>query len=643
MPSSEHPAARAPVAAVPAGGTAARPGGASAAVFLAHGAALLLFLGFLRFEKALVLKLRLGLAGWIAYFLPEVVFVVLFTGAWMLPALSPRRPLRLTAHAVFGLLLAVVYALALADHVFFLHTGTRLRLELASYAVANLRMLRGLLGWGANGILVSRIVLAVLLALFAVLIGRRRVAPPRRRTVALSMAAAAVLAALPVSGLPVAVASLERSALPEFFGGVWHSLSRAPGGDLDLVAPADLYQPPAVTGRSDDPPDLVLVILESTGASAVPPYDPAAGELAPALAALAGRSVLFEDVYATVTHTSKALIGILCGFFPRFEMPTTESHEDGLPLTCAPELLARQGYRTLFLQTAFGQFENRPGLVRNLGYRAAGFLETLDRGRGFAPTGYLGIDEFAMLEPAVEWAARGGPEPYFLTVLTITPHHPYQVPGTPLTGEWREQYDETIRFQDRFVGALLDGLRENGALDDAVVVVLGDHGEAFGDHGRLQHDAVPYEEVVRVPLLISGPEERVGPPRTVGGLRHQVDLLPTLLDLAGAEWRGVLPGRSLLASDGHPWVFSSCWYEDFCLAMREGDRKVIYHFGRRPTEIFDLAVDPEERNDLAPTLPAAEVQAAERKVLAFQLSIDAFWAEHPAPEGESLWWVEEQP
>ena len=159
-----------------------------------------------------------------------------------------------------------------------------------------------------------------------------------------------------------------------------------------------------------------------------------AGASPPALAELASHAVVFDSVYASVPHTSKALIGILCGMFPHLEMPIVESLEGNVPLACLPGLLAKVGYRSAFLQSALGSFENRPGLVRNLGFGEAAFQETLRKGQLFAREGYLGMDEFAMLKPAVEWAARGGPEPFFLTLLTVTTHHPYEVAGEPGVG-----------------------------------------------------------------------------------------------------------------------------------------------------------------------------------------------------------------
>jgi arylsulfatase A-like enzyme len=321
-------------------------------------------------------------------------------------------------------------------------------------------------------------------------------------------------------------------------------------------------------------------------------------------------------------------------------MPIVESLRGGLPLRCLPHLLSEAGYRTAFLQTAPGGFENRPGLVRNLGYGHAAFGESLLR-PGFERAGYLGLDEHAMIDPVLQWAGRGDGRPFFLTVLTVIPHHPYEVPGAEsYLGESFEQYLETIRHQDRFVGELLRGLDRLGHAENTVVALFGDHGEAFGEHGRRQHDAVPYQEVVRVPLLLIGPERAIGPPRRIGGLRSLLDLAPTVLEVAGVRWRGELPGRSLLSTAGHQRVFSFCWFADFCGAMREGDRATVFHFGRRPTELYDLADDPLQARPVSGQASAAELAAAERRIAAMELSIDELWKSQPIPTGPQDWWRE---
>jgi hypothetical protein len=72
-----------------------------------------------------------------------------------------------------------------------------------------------------------------------------------------------------------------------------------------------------------------------------------------------------------------------------------------------------------------------------------------------------------------------------------------------------------------------------------------------------------------------------------------------VLELLGLRIvHGELPGRSLLSTDGHERLHHSCHYEDHCMALRQGSRKVVYHYGKRPTEVFELKADPLERRDL---------------------------------------------
>ncbi len=607
---------------------------------VAQGAALLALLLLQRIEKILFLRLALTPREWLAALLPELGFVLVWTSGglalgWLLRrSQSVWRVLFLAAH-----LLAM--CLAFIGHVFFLHTGTRLHLDLMVYALRHVKMLQGVLAVGFDGEFYLRLALVALLFLLASLWGRYGAALSARRLARLVGAtAAAGVVALVLPGLLAGrLASLTRSELVAFLP---HGALRGPRAELP--APTEtVYERPLVTGvESARRPNLLLVILESTRTDVVAPYGEGAAALTPAMAATAARGLVFEEVYASVTHTSKALVGILCGLPPRLEIPIFESLRDGLPLGCLPELLGAAGYRTAFMQTALGRFENRPGLVRNLGFQEAAFQETLRRG-GFAELGYLGMDEFAMLEPALAWARRDRARPFFLTLLTVCTHHPYEVPGPSgavFAGEDKSGYLLAIRHQDRFLQSLLAGLAAAPGLADTVVVLLGDHGEAFGEHRRLQHDAVPYEEVTRVPLIVAGPDW-LGPPRRVGGLRHQVDLLPTVLEMAGVSWQGRLPGRSLLSSPGHEAVVSSCWYTDYCLGMRTGSRKVVYHFGEQPTQVFDLSRDPLERDDLAGELPPAELAAAEERVLRWKRGIDAFWAPRRPRDPDAGWWLRE--
>ncbi len=608
-------------------------------IVAAHGALLLALMTWLRLSKARFAGLDPSPQAWLPLMAADVGFVLLLEGVLWLA--SNGRGSRGWSAAVHLVHLPIYLFLAIA-HQFFVNTGYRLPFDVAAYAAGRLGMLRDLLTVTGGVGALRDVAIAGGAFLLAVVAGRvwkpRPWAVSRRLVIGAALALGVALLLWAPFRDP-AVRDLARNDVVAFAGSALHAAE----SDVDLsgfmIEPEDFYRRPEVGAGPASRPNIILLVLESTGAQAVG-ADFTSGPETPELAALALDSVVVEQAYGTVSHTSKALVGLLCGMLPRLELVISESLEGNLPLACLPSILRENGYRTAFLQTALGEFENRPGLVANLGFEHGAYQETLTR-PPFATTGYFGLDEFAMLEPAVRLATSSGSQPFFLTLLTITPHHPYETPGVPMGDRPNEElYREALAHQDRFVGALRASLAAGGALDNTLLIVIGDHGEAHGEHGLYEHDVVPYEEVVHTPWLLHGPEALIGPPRTLDGLRSHLDLMPTLLELLDLEWSGTLPGQSVLSTPGHERVVTSCWYRSHCLGLRRDDRKVVYSFGRRPTEVYDLGVDPFEHTDLAPTLPADEVETLEAEMLAWKLSVDAFWAGHPKNEGPLYWWRE---
>ncbi len=590
----------------------------------AHAACLALLLLALRIEKSVALDAWPdGALGWLAFGARDAGLVLLFFALGLALARLPWR----------GALVAAVHALVVAvtvlAHTFLLITGYRLLWDVAVYALEHRRMLGDLFAVGIDAALALRLVGGLLSVVLAVGLARgRSLALPR------AAGAGSAIAGLLLMLWPLGAGGWVGQLAGNDFWSLASSTVPLAGPRVareHLREPGELYRPPRLASEPRRLPDIVLVLLESTGAGVVSPYVQASST--PHLARLAAGGLTVETAYVSVSHTSKALVGILCGMWPRLEMESWESGAGSLPLACLPGLLGELGYRTAFMQSALGRFEDRPGLVGNLGFEEAAYRETLIR-PGFRPVGYFGLDEQALLEPALAWLAAAGKRPSFLTLLTSNAHHPYETPGVGRKQALREplaSYRRAVAVQDRLLGDLVAGLARRGRLEETLLIVLGDHGEAFGEHGPRQHDAVPYEEVVRVPWVLHWPA-RWPEGRTVGGLRHHFDLLPTVLGLLGVEWQGRLPGRDLLTSPGHERVLSSCWYRNVCLAERSGDRKVVYHFGMRPLEVFDLAADPGEQRDLAPGLEGAEVREIEARLRGAKLSIDAFWRRHPVAE-----------
>ena len=426
-----------------------------------------------------------------------------------------------------------------------------------------------------------------------------------------------------------AVRPLQSSAFDTLF---WDGLDR--WGEVVIPAAPDTLVPLEVRPvEGVRRPNVVVVFLESVGALATTPYSPLL-PTTPTLDRLAREGLVVENLTAVVPHTSKALVTTLCGDWPYLRADVREARPGGLPGPCLPHLLDAVGYRSAFFQPARGDFEDRTGLAHEMGFdvfRARALIEA----PGFEETNYFGIDDRAMIEPGVAWSAEAGDQPFFATYLTLTSHHDYVVPAhwpekaLPGAVGRRGEYLAAVRYVDDFLGRLVEAYAAAGLLDDTVFVILGDHGEAFGEHDRSQHDLVLWEEGVRVPGILWGPGV-LGRTGRIEGDRQQIDILPTVLGLTGLEVvGGATRGRDLLAPVEPRALYHACWRGMRCLARREGDRKVIDLFRDGPIRAYDLAKDPTERTSLTddPTLPAVrdELRAWRGRVLGRYEALFARW------------------
>jgi arylsulfatase A-like enzyme len=176
----------------------------------------------------------------------------------------------------------------------------------------------------------------------------------------------------------------------------------------------------------------------------------------------------------------------------------------------------------------------------------------------------------------------------------------------------RDLYDEEIRHTDAGIGRLLGSLRHRGLDDETLVVVVGDHGEEFVEHGGLGHTRTLYDEVLRVPLIIRGPASLRGP-RSVDGPVSLVALMPTLLDLMDVDasaLRFQAPSFAPLLSGSAPGepevLFCEVDFDSWDAHQKGivvGDSKLIRDDRSGSIELYDLAADPGERSDLAPAVP----------------------------------------
>lgn len=362
-----------------------------------------------------------------------------------------------------------------------------------------------------------------------------------------------------------------------------------------------------VPATEQKPKNVVFIIMESTRAQSTTPYNPTL-KTTPVLDDLAQRGTIYENVMTMVPHTSKALVGILCGVEPGIEQPIQEATiTNGVPGKCMAQLLKEQGFETGFFQAADGTFESRDKLVDNFGYEHFTALKDLDE-ETYEHINYFGLEDDAVLDHSKKWLADVDPNtPVFATYLTLASHSAYDTPSdfpkeTFAEEEHLNDYLNAIKYVDRFIGKVVESYREAGRYENTIFVIVGDHGEGFGEHGRKFHDTVIWNEGVNVPFIVFDPQNQEAQKKPV--FMSTVDILPTVLAKINFELRdGEYPGIAYEARSNADPVYSHCWRRRGCMSVIENEMKFIHHFDKRPDEMYDLSADPLEIKNLAGVRP----------------------------------------
>ena len=180
-------------------------------------------------------------------------------------------------------------------------------------------------------------------------------------------------------------------------------------------------------------------------------------------------------------------------------------------------------------------------------------------------------------------------------------------------------YSERVTHVDGLIGDLVEGLGALGLAARTTVVVTADHGEQLGEHGRWAHGPDLHDELIRVPLLMRGPD--LAKARRVGDQVELLGLAPTLLDLLGIPSPTSFLGSSFAslarggAGGGSPTVISEVMHsggrrsrfgvpdEHTVTSCRTGDWKYIFDTEDDRELLYDLRSDPGELADVAAGLP----------------------------------------
>ena len=344
--------------------------------------------------------------------------------------------------------------------------------------------------------------------------------------------------------------------------------------------------------------NVLLITLDTTRADRLGCSGHAAART-PNLDALAESGVRFENAYSPVPLTLPAHCTILSGLYPLAHKVRNNGNYSlpGQVATLA-EMLGRRGYQTSAFVSSF-VLDSRFGLNRGFSVYDDDFAS------GSAKTYRSERNAAAVFAAFSRWLAGRAQGRFFSWVHFFDPHAPYDPPEPFRTRFAGNLYDGEIAYMDQAIGGIIALLKEKNLLENTLVVVAGDHGEAFGEHGEFGHQVFCYGENLRVPLIISA-RGRLPENMRLRQTACLTDILPTILEFLQAPLPASLQGQSLLPAmrkttfaEKDLYLESRFAFEAFRCAPVQGIIQKNFKYLDLPKpELYDLRRDPGERNNL---------------------------------------------
>ena len=391
---------------------------------------------------------------------------------------------------------------------------------------------------------------------------------------------------------------------------------------------------------ADQPLNLVVVMVDTLRADHLSAYG-YHRKTSPSLDEFASGAILFEDNRSQATCTFPSANSLLTSRYPTHFLGQSDGAM-GIPpaFVSLPEILQEHGYTTVAL-SASPIVRKNPSRFNPHG----GF----DRGFTFFGEGCV-WKSADCIHDRFKRQLGGFDRPFFAYLHFMDPHGPYKPPadyrkryakefkgpdfvlagnpnpisdaiyGTGPVLRWRDSdmdhlldlYDDEIAYFDDLFPRLTGTLERAGVLASTVIVVVGDHGEEFFEHGHVKHCRAPFDTLIRTPLILRLPGGPTG--LRVRGAVQNLDVVPTVLDYLGIdsggyEFDGVslrqrieeaAHGRSAPPAGDPPLAFSSQaeWRSVF-----DGHFKLLFHQRRQVFQLFDVAEDPGEKEELSRQRP----------------------------------------
>lgn len=349
--------------------------------------------------------------------------------------------------------------------------------------------------------------------------------------------------------------------------------------------------------------NVILFVMESVPAEYV--YDYASAQpVTPNISRYSSRALRFENIYAHAPATNYSLFSLLTSIVPELSSTGMTEKYPRLPLASIANVLSGRGYRTAYIGSSDSRFQSTDLFLGNKGFDVVEDYRdwTCDRVYKNSDEKWRYMDfssDLCTVDRLTDWIAKEPGRRFFGMLWTGMTHYPYFPEGEQkryVEDEGLNRYLNSLRVGDEAFGKLMAFLEEQNLAKKTLVVVVGDHGEAFGRHGTYVHASAIYEENVHIPLLLVNEAAFSGDRASVVG--GATDVAPTILDVLDIPRPELWQGSSLFAADRPGRVYFFSPWNGFKVGYREGSRKFIYNSDSRRLETYDLSTDPHEARNL---------------------------------------------
>ena len=374
--------------------------------------------------------------------------------------------------------------------------------------------------------------------------------------------------------------------------------------------------------------NILIIVLESVGSE----YLDLRGDrsVAPNLSGFMSRAAYFPNTYAQMPSSSMSLFSLMTGMYPPVSPVAIPMAEPGFPAPTLLERLGSAGKRTGVFSANWGfmdfarYFKGRAGHLEQVPDESSCAVLKGHGGAGtLAEQAVPAGAEECTFDSLARWTEQSDQD-FAALLWTYGTHYPYGADPSDLASNpalAKQRYLAGIARTDRLVGQLLARLAKQGRLDDTLVVLVGDHGEAFGQHGSKVHGNDIYQEAIRVPLVFINARLFPGGVTDSSAVR-MIDVAPTVLSLSGQPRPATMQGVDLSAPLRPRRVFFAAAWLNLLMGFREAPMKYNYAFVTDQLQAFDVARDPGERVDLGPRLGRARRAAIVRRIMNWKSAVE---------------------